>query len=388
MSRYHSYLNSAATILRLYDGGEPFAQFLKKYFAAKKKFGSGDRKQVTQLCYSYFRTGKAFAAASTEEKILAGLFLCSYETDPLLEIFKPEWNAATGLPVAEKAVLAGEAHLPEKIFPFSATLSQEIKQETFALSHLQQPMVFLRLRPGKIKMAIQKLNNAGIPYEIIQTDCLQLPAAAKLEAVLQINEEAVIQDYSSQRIAELLREVPPGYRDRTWDCCAASGGKSILAWDLFGPVELTATDIRESILANLRKRFAEAGIKNYKAFTADLTRPLSLPGHPAFSLLLADLPCSGSGTWGRAPEQLFYFEEKRIRDYSALQRTILSNALPLLKPGGYLLYSTCSVFREENEDQVASLQQDYALELVSQKLLAGYERKADTLFAALLRKPL
>ncbi|HEV7781947.1 MAG TPA: Fmu (Sun) domain-containing protein, partial [Chitinophagaceae bacterium] len=77
MSRYHSYLNSAVSILKSYDGAEPFASFLKKHFAQHKKFGSRDRKQVGHLCYCYFRLGKALAKAPIDEKILLGLFLSS-----------------------------------------------------------------------------------------------------------------------------------------------------------------------------------------------------------------------------------------------------------------------------------------------------------------------
>lgn len=387
MSRFHSYLNSAAAILRQYDGREPFAAFLKKYFAAYKKFGSGDRKQISQLCYCYFRTGKAFAGMPAEEKILAGLFLCSNQPQPVLEALKPEWNAETRMSIREKARLTGEEHLPEKIFPFTAALSEGIVAETFALSHLIQPQFFLRVRPGKEKSVAEKLAAAGIPFQAINPRCLQLPAAAKIDNVLETDRDAVVQDYSSQRLGEFLERVPAGYRNRLWDACAASGGKSILAADLFEGAEITATDIRESILANLRKRFARAGITRFHVRQADLSRPFAFSKKEQFPLLLADVPCSGSGTWGRTPEQLVYFSEEKIAEYTALQGAILKNILPGLQPGGYLLYSTCSVFKAENEDRIQLLQEQDALELIHSEVLKGYDLQADTMFAALLRRP-
>lgn len=161
-----------------------------------------------------------------------------------------------------------------------------------------------------------------------------------------------------------------------------------MLYDINNRIDLTVSDIRESILANLRKRFSEAGIKNYKSFVADLSRPIpAIPNSP-FDLIVADVPCSGSGTWGRTPEQLFYFNEVKINDYAALQQRIVANVLPHLKRGGYFLYITCSVFKKENEEMVSSLQENFQLELTRMEILKGYDKKADTMFAALLRKPL
>ncbi len=78
VSRYHSYLNSATAILKQYGGDEPFASFLRKHFAANKKYGSKDRKQISHLCYCFFRLGKMAMDLPTSERILLGLFLCSY----------------------------------------------------------------------------------------------------------------------------------------------------------------------------------------------------------------------------------------------------------------------------------------------------------------------
>ena len=103
-------------------------------------------------------------------------------------------------------------------------------------------------------------------------------------------------------------------------------------------------------------------------------------------MIIADVPCTGSGTWSRTPEQLFFFDEKDISKYSSLQKKILTNTIPRLKAGGWLLYVTCSVFREENEGNVKFIEETFAVSLQKQELLIGYEIKADTLFVALFRK--
>ena len=90
----------------------------------------------------------------------------------------------------------------------------------------------------------------------------------------------------------------------------------------------------------------------------------------------------------RQPEQLYFFEKERIGEYAVLQKKIASNIIPFLKPGGYLLYITCSVFRKENEESVNFLKEKFQLQLLKMELLKGYDKRADTMFAALLRKPL
>ena len=74
--RYHSYLNSAKTIIDSYNGDIPFAVFLKKYFNANKKYGGKDRKQIATLCYNFYRLGKAIPQLPVEEKIIVAVFLC------------------------------------------------------------------------------------------------------------------------------------------------------------------------------------------------------------------------------------------------------------------------------------------------------------------------
>ena len=158
--------------------------------------------------------------------------------------------------------------------------------------------------------------------------------------------------------------------------------------DLFTGIRLTVSDNRKSILINLEKRFAKAGIVNYREFITDLSVPVKQPGKSRYQLVIADVPCSGSGTWSRTPEQLFFFHQSKINDYSHLQKKIVSNVIPFIEDGGHLLYVTCSVFKKENEEVVAFIKQTFKLELMQTNIFAGYDKKADTLFAALFRQPL
>lgn len=389
MSRYYSYINSASNIITAYTGSEPFASYIKKQFAANKKFGSKDRKQISQLCYGYFRLGKSLPDVSIEEKLLAGLFLSSRLSNELLRHLKPEWNDVVEMEFVKKTKLLNADVDAASIFPFTDELSDGIDVDEFAISHLQQPDLFLRMRPEKKETVLHQLKAADVSYQLLGEYTVALTNATKIEELIILNKDAVVQDYSSQRVGELLGNLKLqtiNNKRSVWDCCAASGGKSIMAKDILGDIDLTVSDIRESILLNLKKRFAEAGIKSYRSTVVDLSLSPLTTHHSLFDLIIADVPCSGSGTWGRTPEHLSFFQQSSIETYSSLQRKIVRNAATALKPGAWFLYITCSVFKKENEENVEWIKNELGLQLVQQQLIKGYAHKADTMFAALLKK--
>ena len=138
----------------------------------------------------------------------------------------------------------------------------------------------------------------------------------------------------------------------------------------------------------MEKRFEKAGIKNYKSFVIDLTSSNLKPRTSNFKLIIADVPCTGSGTWSRTPEQLYFFDERKIETYAALQKKIVSNAIPQLQPGGIFVYITCSVFKKENEENVDFLKENFHLKLKQMEVLKGYDKKADSMFIAVFEKTL
>ena len=386
--RYHSYSNSAKTIIDSYKGDVPFAVFLKKYFNSNKKYGGKDRKQIAALCYHFYRLGKAIPQLPVEEKIIVATFLCEQTSSNFLQFHKPEWNEIITKPLAEKIEIAG--FTPENVFPWAEELSNGIDAELFRYSFFYQPDLFLRIRPGNKDSVIKKLQEAGLQFELMDDDCVALPNSTKIDALLQIDKEVIVQDYNSQRILNFLKDKESGiqYPISVWDCCAASGGKSILAYDILnGEIELTVSDIRESILSNLKTRFETAGISNYKSFIADLTiADCELPIANC-QLILCDAPCTGSGTWSRTPEQLYYLKRKTIDVYVAMQQKIVSNVIPHLQQGGTFIYITCSVFKNENEDMVNFIKEKFHLQLLQMELLKGYDKKADSMFVAVFKKP-
>ena len=334
-----------------------------------------------------------------EERILIALFLCLHQPDEVLQELKPEWNEKIALPFDGKLSLISYKFSMQEIFPWQDELSEGIEKEEFTVSHLEQPDLFLRLRPGKENTVKQKLTKEGIAFKPITESCIAISNSSKVDELIILDKEAVVQDYSSQRVGEFIDVVNkelvnpelvrrgPSDEFRVWDCCAASGGKSIMAKDILGDIDLMVSDIRESIMHNLENRFQQAGIKNYESFVADLSKPLNI-SLSTFNLIIADVPCTGSGTWSRTPEQLYYFNEIKTDEYPALQKKIVATVITQLEPGGYLLYITCSVFKKENEDIVDFIKEKFHLQQVKMELIQGYDKKADTMFVALLKKPL
>lgn len=387
MNYAHQYIRSAALICDLYDGTIPLTAFLKQYFAQHKKFGSKDRKHISHICYCYYRIGHAVEKIEFEERAKLAIFLCTDAPGIWEALFDTGWIQHWNSSIQERLLFLREQypslHVTD-IFPWQDQLNtDEISHYDLSLSHLIQPDLFLRIRPGAIGTVEKKLTTAGISFKRVSVDCIALPNGTKAEEIIHIDKEAVVQDHSSQRIAELFEQIDRGEELQVWDCCAASGGKSILATDKLPRILLTVSDIRESIIRNLRKRFDRAGIQPTRIFVADLTKtlPSSLP---VFDLIICDAPCTGSGTWGRTPEQLYFFDQQKTAVYAKLQRTIVPQLIRHIKPGGYLLYSTCSVFTIENEGIREAIPKE--MEMIEMKYLKGYDHKADTMFAALFRK--
>lgn len=386
--RFQSYLNSSENILKQYDGKLPLSIHLKNFFQLHKKHGSTDRKIISNLCYCYFRLGKAFEEFSFLERIEMGYFICTDEPKQFESFYEKEWIENWSKQSRNRIKFLNKKYpsFLEKLFPFKNELGNLNDAKKFIESHLIQPNLFLRIRPRKASIVLKKLNDANIDYTVLKVDCIEIKNATNTQQLLKWNDEVVVQDYSSQQTQELMNIIKNSLQQpiKLWDCCAASGGKTIMAKDVFGELDITVSDERKTILKNLQQRFTEAQIKKYHSFVADLTKPIQF--NKKFNVIICDVPCSGSGTWSRTPEQLYFFKQESINTYHQIQIKIATNVQENLEVGGYLLYLTCSVFKSENEDIIEKLLAKNNLKLVAMKYFEGYENKTDTMFGALLKK--
>ena len=350
--------------------------------------GSADRRNASRLIYNYFRLGKAVSSLPPDERLFVSEFLCNTDSSPFLAYFKPELAERITLPLDEKIKQVSETvssfNLSD-VFPFTRHLSKDIEVHQFLQSFFIQPDLFIRLHPGKGQLIKERLRNAEINYQELSPNALALPNGTKLDQLFQDEMTPFeVQDISSQETGKLFK---PEQGDYWWDCCAASGGKSLLLFQQETSVRILASDLRENILDNLDKRFRNAGLTRFQKKVLDLTKSAAPFLHDYhFDGILLDAPCSGSGTWGRTPELISQFKPSRIDVFQRLQRSIASNVAPYLKEGKPLIYMTCSVFREENEENVEFIARELGFTIESQNVIKGYNRRADTMFAARLIK--
>ena len=156
-----------------------------------------------------------------------------------------------------------------------------------------------------------------------------------------------IQDISSMQVAEW---ADPKEGDYVIDVCAAPGGKAIhLAEKLAGSGHVEARDLTDYKVALIEENIERSGLDNIEAICQDATMDDQV-SHEKADIVIADLPCSGLGILGKKPDLKSKMTPEMTRELAVLQRKILSVVKNYVKPGGTLIYSTCTINVEENED--------------------------------------
>ena len=165
-----------------------------------------------------------------------------------------------------------------------------------------------------------------------------------------------VQDVSSMLVAVC---AAPKRGDAVLDICAAPGGKSLHIADLLqGTGNVQARDLTEYKIGLIQKNIDRCGVVNVEAVRQDATI-FDRKSAEQFDIVLADVPCSGLGVIGKKTDIKYRMDPEKIRDLVQLQRQILHNAAAYVKPGGVLLYSTCTICEEENQENVKWLTQHY-----------------------------
>ena len=388
--RAEQQLRSFLRVFENFSADKPLAKFLPEYFKRNKQMGSNDRRSASRLLYNYFRLGRAIANKSIEERLFLAEFFCTSVDNPFLHHFRSDLNQIIYLNIVEKINFASihEGFLIDEVFPFTGHLSNGIDKRAFLQSFFVQPDLFIRINPQALSWVLNTLEDCGIDFSLISQNTVALPNGTNLNSIFSDSNFPVkpyeVQDLSSQKTVKYFK---PNRYEHWWDACAASGGKSLLLFSEQADLKLLVSDIRQSVLDNLDERFIAAGLRTYQKKIIDLTKNADPEIHDyEFDGIILDVPCTGSGTWGRTPEMISQFEEYKIIGFQNLQKVIAANVIKYLKQDRLLIYITCSVFKEENEEIISWLQKYHGMQLEGYEVIKGYEDKADSMFVARLIK--
>lgn len=349
-------LAAAIDILDQILAGAPAERTLTNWARGARFAGSGDRAAVRDLVFDALRCRGSFAAlgGGTGGRALMLGALRAAGTDPA-GLFTGLGHAPAELSAAEAVAPVPPADLealdwPDWLRPrLSADLGTAFA-ETSALMRARAP-VFLRVNVARTDRAaaIATLAAEGIgarPHPLAETALEVTDGARRIAASAAYRDGLVeLQDAASQAAVAM---VPCAEGAGVLDYCAGGGGKALALAALHPGARITAHDIDAGRMADLPARAARAGVRIARA------APGRVQG--TFDTVLVDAPCSGSGTWRRTPDAKWRLTAERLDALVALQGEIVATAGRFLRPGGRLVYMTCSLLRAENEDRVADLQ--------------------------------
>ncbi len=344
---------------------KPLDLLLSDYFRTHKSIGAHDRRQIGETLYQMVRWKSLIDFFCPSPKPIERLFCFR----------KMSIDQCRQDPSIPEEIRAGASrYLFEKL---CNAFGKDKGKELLRILNTQAPTV---IRANRLK------TTRGALLEILQKKfqvrpCLKAEAGIafeKREPLFSLPEfkEGLfeMQDEGSQLVAEAV-EAKPG--DHVLDYCSGSGGKTLsFAHRMEGKGQIYLHDIRQQVLLEARKRLKRAGVQNAQ---------FVLPKKKVDWLLL-DVPCSGSGSLRRNPDAKWKIDATMVQRLVLEQRQIMKDSLPFLKTGGHLVYITCSLFPEENGDQVAHFLKNHPLVLEKELFLLPEEGGMDGFFAAVFKK--
>ena len=399
--RLHRNLTYAVidSIRDVFNEGAYAGKAVEKALKRDKRWGARDRKFVAETIYDIIRWKRLYAeiAEVNEPFSRPNLWRLFSVWCVLRGIPLPEWNQIEPTPTRR---IKGRFDQLSKIRKFKESIPDWIdelgveelgeKVWTKEIASLnQQAEVILRvntLKTTKAKLQ-EKLAEEGIETTILPKH----PDAIKLvERANVFNTEAFkngwfeVQDASSQLVAAYL-DVQPGMK--VVDTCAGAGGKTLhLASLMENKGQIFAMDIYESKLRKLKVRAKRNGVHNITLKTIDSTKPIKKL-HDKADRVLIDAPCSGLGVLRRNPDSKWKLQPEFLDNIRKTQQEILCDYSKMVKPGGKLVYATCSVLPSENQDQVNTfLATNKEFKFISDKKVLSSLSGYDGFYMALLER--
>lgn len=319
----------ATEVIRSASREKPADAALREVLKQTRDLAPFDAAEVSKTVFLYYRWhGWIREERGVEAKMRMALRLDErYRTNP------------ASFPVAE---------LRAKAVPDWAL--EEIEAGDDWLRSLQsEPKLWLRAKRGQAGPLAEKLRLAGTLAPHSLQDALVYDGEEDLYRTPEFHAgEFEIQDIASQAVG-WLSDPKPG--ETWWDTCAGEGGKLLHLSDLMENKGLIwASDRAAWRLQKLKRRTARAKVFNYRSVSWD--GGAKLPTKTKFDGVLVDAPCSGVGTWQRNPHARWTTDVKDVQELAEVQKRLLTHAASLVKPGGKLIYSVCTLTRKETSDVV------------------------------------
>ncbi len=380
-------LQAAIDLLHaIHAGSAPADRATAAFFRTRRYIGAKDRREVLDRAYAVLRRRAAldwwiWKAGQTPQdrdraRLIASLALLDgWTADRIAGSFDGQqyhpgkldeaerWITKT---VAGKAIESGEqpadvrGEYPDWIAPllrrrFGARMDAEMRAAITAAS--------TDLRVNTIKATRDEAIAALKAEGVVAAPTPLSPVGLRVHgrpplATMQVFKDGLIevQDEGSQLVG-LLADARPGMR--VADFCAGAGGKTLaMAAQMKNKGKIVACDVLEGRIERAAVRFTRAGVHNVERRALSSERDQWVKRHAGtFDRVLIDAPCTGTGTWRRNPDAKWKLTPSDLEELANLQRNILDSAWRLVKPGGRLIYATCSLLEEENEAQVEAFLQ-------------------------------
>lgn len=387
----------------IFIDNEPAQYAIPRLMKQHRRWGSRDRRIVAQILYDIVRWKRLYAVTMDCDyekeidfwRLLAGWIIL--KEHPLPDW--PQWDGINPVTVQRNYLkacnhMAIKASLPDWLYqagehafgaPFWEKEIESLNQEA--------PLV---VRVNSLKTSLGALQQLlKMEHNIACFSLEGYPHALVLEKKFQLNQSQAyqnglfeIQDANSQKVAEWVAPKPGM---TVIDACAGAGGKTMhLAALMQNKGKLIAMDVSQNKLDELKNRATRNGVALVETVLIDQEHTQAKWVETA-DRVLVDAPCSGLGILKRYPDTKWKMNPEKIKNLIALQKEILQRSAIWVKPGGLLVYATCSIFPNENQEQVnAFLNSPHgqAFERTKEKTFYAHQTGFDGFYIAVLKRKL
>lgn len=374
MNKFREY--HLFNILQVFDNSNlPLDSFLRNYFRSNKAIGAKDRRYIAETIYGMIRWRGLLDYLTEKPYSWQNRYSCYLKTYP------QNYREKKDIPIHIRA------SFPKHFFHL---LEENYGQENaFSFCQISNTQAPTTIRVNLLKITREQLLSAWEnKYNISPTKYSSCGITFHKKINFFDSEEFKagyfeVQDEGSQLIGDLIKAKP---HDHVLDFCAGSGGKTLaFAPKMNNKGVVYLHDIRSHALEEAKKRLKRAGVQNAQIIHYEHQEKIRLKGK--MDWVLADVPCSGTGTLRRNPDMKWRFDPKQLEPLLQEQREIFEQALQYLKPEGKIVYATCSVLSQENESQIDYFQKKFSLTLDSTPFTSHpTEGGMDGFFAAVLKK--